>query len=202
MKRLLTLVSLILIPNFAHCEPSKEAEKPAATATAKPPKVRLKTDQGDIVLELNAEKAPITVENFLGYVKKKHYDGTVFHRVMDGFMIQGGGFAVSEGRMVQKPTGSGIKNEGQNGLQNKIGTIAMARTSVLDSATSQFFINVGENSMLDYPSNGGYAVFGKVVEGMEVVNKIKAMETTYAPGSPETWVPVKPVTISSATVVE
>ena len=102
----------------------------------------------------------------------------------------------------RKPTDKPIKNEGQNGLTNKAGTIAMARTSVLDSATSQFFINVADNSMLDYPNNGGYAVFGKVVEGMDVVNKIKAMETTSAPGSGEKSMPVKPVEILSATVVE
>jgi peptidyl-prolyl cis-trans isomerase A (cyclophilin A) len=131
---------------------------------------------GDIVLELNAEKAPITVENFLSYVNKKHYDGTVFHRVIDGFMIQGG-FAVTDGKLVEKASGKGIKNESQNGLKNERGTIAMARTNDPDSATAQFFINVVDNAMLNYPSNGGYAVFGKVVEGMDVVDKIKAVKT-------------------------
>ncbi len=177
MKRHLALLALSLFPILACGEPAKEAEKPAAPATAKVAKVRLKTSQGDIVLELNAEKAPITVENFLGYVKKKHYDGTVFHRVIDGFMIQGGGFALTDGKLVEKASGKGIKNEGQNGLTNDRGTIAMARTSDPDSAAAQFFINVADNAMLNYPSNGGYAVFGKVTEGMEVVDKIKSVKT-------------------------
>ena len=202
MKRRIALLTLALFPILASCEPAKEAEKPAAapaTTTTKSPKVRLKTDQGDIVLELNAEKAPITVENFLGYVNKKHYDGTVFHRVMENFMIQGGGFSMADGKLTEKPTGKGIKNEGQNGLKNERGTIAMARTPVLDSATSQFFINVVDNAMLNYPSNGGYAVFGKVVEGMAVVDKIRAMETIADPRSGEQSTPVKPVVILSAT---
>jgi cyclophilin family peptidyl-prolyl cis-trans isomerase len=173
MKSHLALLALALFPFVAIGEPAKEAEKTAAAA----PKVRLKTNKGDIVLELNAEKAPISVENFLGYVKKKHYDGTVFHRVIDGFMIQGGGFAVTGGKLAQKPVGKGIKNEGRNGLKNERGTIAMARTSDPDSATAQFFINVADNTMLDYPNNGGYAVFGKVVEGMDVVDKIKSVKT-------------------------
>lgn len=177
MKLQLALISLVLFPAFAHCEPSKEAEKPAAAATAKAPKVLLKTNKGDIVIELNAEKAPITVENFLGYVKKKHYDGTVFHRVIGNFMIQGGGFAVEDKNIVEKEHGKGITNESQNGLKNDLGTIAMARTSDPNSATSQFFINVADNGMLNYPSNGGYAVFGKVIKGMEVVEKIKAVPT-------------------------
>jgi peptidyl-prolyl cis-trans isomerase A (cyclophilin A) len=177
MKRHLALLALSLFPILACGEPAKEAEKPAAPATAKVAKVRLKTSQGDIVLELNAEKAPLTVENFLGYVKKKHYDGTVFHRVIDGFMIQGGGFALTDGKLVEKASGKGIKNEGQNGLTNDRGTIAMARTSDPDSAAAQFFINVADNAMLNYPSNGGYAVFGKVTEGMEVVDKIKSVKT-------------------------
>lgn len=194
MIRRLTLLALALLPVLAYGEPSKTGEKPAA------PKVRFKTSMGDIVLELNAEKAPLTVENFLGYVKKKHYDGTVFHRVMDGFMIQGGGFAISDGALTPKPTDKPIKNEGQNGLTNKTGTIAMARTAILDSATCQFFINVADNTMLDYPNNGGYDVFGKVIEGMDVVNKIKAGETTTAPGSREKSTPLKPVVITSASV--
>jgi len=177
MKRHLALLALALFPAIAFGEPAKETEKPAAPAAAKATKVRLKTNQGDIVLELNAEKAPITVENFLGYVRKKHYDGTVFHRVIDGFMIQGGGFALTDGKLIEKSSGKGIKNEGQNGLTNNRGTIAMARTNDPDSATAQFFINVADNAMLNYPSNGGYAVFGKVVAGMDVVDKIKASAT-------------------------
>ena len=182
MKRLLATAMLAL--GILSCsEPTKGETKtaadpaPPAPAAAAAPKVRLKTSMGDIVLELNKEKAPITVENFLSYVKKKHYDGTAFHRVIDGFMIQGGGFAVSGGKLVEKPTGQGIKNESTNGLKNERGTIAMARTQDPDSATAQFFINVVDNRMLDYPSNGGYAVFGKVIEGMDVVDKIKAVAT-------------------------
>ncbi len=172
MKRHLALLALALLPVLVLAEPAKEAEKPATA-----PKVRIKTNQGVIVLELNAEKAPITVENFLGYVKKKHYNGTVFHRVIDGFMIQGGGFAVTDGKLVEKTSGKGIKNESQNGLKNDRGTIAMARTPDPDSAKAQFFINVADNAMLNHPSNGGYAVFGKVIEGMDVVDKIKAVKT-------------------------
>ena len=130
MKRRLALISLVLFPALALCEPAKEAEKPATTtAAAKAAKVRLKTSKGDIVLELNAEKAPVTVANFLGYVNKKHYDGTVFHRVIDGFMIQGGGFKLNSENLVEQETGKGIVNEGQNGLKNDRGTIAMARTN-------------------------------------------------------------------------
>jgi cyclophilin family peptidyl-prolyl cis-trans isomerase len=198
MKRHLALLAIALFPAFASCEPAKEAEKPAAAAE-KAPKVRLKTSMGDIVLELNVEKAPISVGNFLSYVKKKHYDNTVFHRVLPNFMIQGGGFSLKDGKMAEKSTDRPIKNEGQNGLKNLRGTIAMARTPALDSATSQFFINVVDNAVLDYPSNGGYAVFGKVVEGMDVVDKIKAGKTVVDPrGEPS--LPVEPVVIKSATV--
>jgi peptidyl-prolyl cis-trans isomerase A (cyclophilin A) len=198
MKRRLALISLALLPSLAFCEPAKEAEKPAApAAAAKSSKVRLKTSQGDIVLELNAEKAPITVENFLSYVKKKQYDGTVFHRVIDGFMIQGGGFTQEGNVLTEKETGKGIVNEGKNGLKNDRGTIAMARTSDPNSATAQFFINVVDNNMLNFPSNGGYAVFGKVVEGMDVVDKIKGVKTR-ADARLGGDVPVEPITIKSA----
>ena len=212
MKRRLALISLALLPVLAFGEPAKEAEKPAATTTVKAAKVKLTTTSGVIVLELNAEKAPVTVENFLGYVKKKHYDGTVFHRVIDGFMIQGGGFAVEGKDLVEKDVGKGIVNEGKNGLKNERGTIAMARTSDPNSATAQFFINVKDNSMLDYPSNGGYAVFGKVIEGMDVVDKIKAVTTGTSVLTmkhpvtgekmqmPSTDVPAEKVVITSATV--
>lgn len=207
MKRHLALLALALLPALAFAEPAKEADKPAAA-----PKVRLKTSQGVIVLELNPEKAPITVENFLGYVKKKHYNGTVFHRVIDGFMIQGGGFSLSDGKLAEKASGKGIKNESQNGLKNDRGTIAMARTPDPDSAKAQFFINVADNAMLNHPSNGGYAVFGKVVEGMDVVDKIKAVKTGVTklamrhPSTGETLempaqdVPEENVVIISATV--
>ena len=134
-------------------------------------KVKLETSVGDIVIELNGEKAPITVKNFLGYVDSGFYSGTIFHRVIKGFMIQGGGFTED---MIQKQTKSPIKNEASNSLKNDRGTIAMARTSIPDSATCQFFINTVDNSFLNYTnsSNPGYAVFGKVIEGMDVVDKI------------------------------
>jgi len=200
MKRRLALISLLLFPVLALGQTEKKeaapTDKPAAEA-ASSPKVKLKTSLGDIVIELNKEKAPVTVENFLGYVKKKHYDGTVFHRVIEDFMIQGGGFAVDGGRLVEKQTGKGITNEGQNGLKNDRGTIAMARTSDPNSATAQFFINVKDNAGLNYPSNGGYAVFGKVVSGMDVVDKIRAVETGNA-GMHQN-VPSTPVVIESAT---
>ena len=167
MKRSFALISLFLLPVLAFGEAEKAVAK----------KVRLKTNLGSIVIELSNEKAPITVANFLGYVNRKHYDGTVFHRVIDGFMIQGGGFAREDKDLVEKPVGPSITNEGKNGLKNVRGSIAMARTSDPDSATSQFFINVADNAMLDFPNNGGYAVFGKVVEGMDVVDKIKSTAT-------------------------
>lgn len=205
MKRRLALISLVLLPVFASCQPQKKEEKaadapatPAPVAGTKSAKVRLKTTKGDIVLELNADKAPVTVENFLGYVKKKQYDGTVFHRVIDGFMIQGGGFTQSGNTLTEKETGKGIVNESKNGLKNDTGTIAMARTNDPNSATAQFFINVVDNDMLNYPSNGGYAVFGKVVEGMEVVNKIKGVQTR-ADARLGGDVPVESITITSAT---
>ena len=199
MKRRFALVSLIFLPILASCEPAKQAEKPAtpAATAAKNPKVRIKTNKGDIVLELNAAKAPVTVENFMGYVNKKHYDGTVFHRVIGSFMIQGGGFTQSGTTLTEKSTGKGIANESKNGLKNDRGTIAMARTSDPDSATAQFFINVVNNDMLNYPGNGGYAVFGKVIEGMDTVDKIKAVATRADPRLGGD-VPVETVTIQSA----
>lgn len=133
------------------------------------------TSMGDIEIELDAEKAPVTVENFISYVESGHYDGTVFHRVIPDFMIQGGGFTV-EG--VEKPTRPPIKLESQNGLKNTRGSVAMARTNIPDSATCQFFINAVDNDFLDYaPGNPGYAVFGKVASGMEAVDKIRAVKT-------------------------
>lgn len=162
------------------------------------PRVKLVTSMGDITLELDPIKAPVTVENFLTYVKAGHYNGTVFHRVINGFMIQGGGFSED---MKEKSTRAPIKLESQNGLKNVRGAIAMARTGVPDSATSQFFVNVADNSRLDYPSfdGHGYAVFGRVTEGMDVVDKIK----TVATGSqgPHQNVPTTPVVIRSATLL-
>jgi peptidyl-prolyl cis-trans isomerase B (cyclophilin B) len=140
--------------------------------------VELHTNHGVIKLELDAEKAPKSVENFLNYVKAGHYDNTVFHRVIDGFMIQGGGF---EPGMKQKPTAEPINNEANNGLKNVNGSVAMARTNDPHSATAQFFINVNDNEFLNHssptPQGWGYAVFGKVVEGMDVVEKIKKVKT-------------------------
>jgi peptidyl-prolyl cis-trans isomerase B (cyclophilin B) len=139
--------------------------------------VQLTTNHGVIKLELDADKAPKTVENFLNYVKAGHYDGTIFHRVIDNFMIQGGGF---EPGMKQKPTNAPVENEAKNGLKNEAYTVAMARTSDPHSASAQFFINVKNNSFLDYPGQDGwgYCVFGKVVEGQDVVDRIRAVQTT------------------------
>ena len=163
------------------------------------PKVKLATSLGDIVVQLDPAKAPKTVENFLAYVNDKHYDGTVFHRVINGFMIQGGGFTAD---MVQKPTTPPIPLEASNGLKNDTYTIAMARTGNPNSATSQFFINVKDNAMLNapQPDGHGYAVFGKVVSGTEVVDKIKAVATGNK--GPHQNVPTTPVTITSATLVK
>ncbi len=169
-------------------------DKPAAGA-----KVLLATSAGDITLQLDAEKAPKSVANFLDYVKSGHYDGTVFHRVIDGFMIQGGGFTLE---LTQKPTKAPIPLESRNGLKNERGTIAMARTSVPDSATAQFFINVVDNPRLDYPNpdGNGYAVFGRVVSGMDVVDRIRGVETGSVKGHQN--VPLKPVLIRSASIVK
>ncbi|MEN3295095.1 MAG: peptidyl-prolyl cis-trans isomerase [Burkholderiales bacterium] len=160
--------------------------------------VVLTTNHGKIKLELDAAKAPKTVENFLSYVNSGHYDGTIFHRVIDGFMIQGGGF---EPGMKQKPTNEPVENEAKNGLKNEPYTIAMARTSDPHSASAQFFINVKNNSFLDYPGQDGwgYCVFGKVSEGTDVVDKIKSVKTTRA--GMHSDVPVDNVVIEKAEVV-
>jgi cyclophilin family peptidyl-prolyl cis-trans isomerase len=147
-------------------------------AEKKNPVVKLATNKGAIRIELDAEKAPMTTKNFLEYVSEGYYDGLIFHRVIAGFMIQGGGF---DPQMKQKSTKAPIKNEAKNGLKNAVGTIAMARTSVVDSATSQFFINVNDNDFLDHRSESadgyGYAVFGRVIDGMESVRAIEQVET-------------------------
>jgi peptidyl-prolyl cis-trans isomerase B (cyclophilin B) len=162
--------------------------------------VKLHTSKGVITLELDAEKAPITTENFLQYVREGFYDGTIFHRVIDGFMVQGGGF---EPGMSQKPTRAPIKNEAANGLKNDAYTIAMARTSVPDSATAQFFINVANNSFLNHtaptPQGYGYAVFGKVTEGKEVVDIIKKIRTGSRAGHQD--VPMEEIIITKAEIV-
>jgi peptidyl-prolyl cis-trans isomerase B (cyclophilin B) len=168
-----------------------------AAAKGGKPVVTLTTSLGVIELELDPEKAPITVENFLGYVDAGFYDGTIFHRVIPGFMIQGGGF---DAAFVQKPTKAQIKNEATNGLTNKRGTVAMARTNVVDSATAQFFINLKDNDFLNHsspdPRGYGYAVFGRVTKGMDVVDKIAAVATGQR--GPHGDVPKQNVVIESA----
>ncbi len=163
--------------------------------------VKLTTNFGDITIELYEDKAPITVANFLNYVDKGFYDGVIFHRVINDFMIQGGGFDVN---MKQKATDPTIKNEADNGLSNEKYTLAMARTMVPDSASAQFFINVKNNDFLNFSApttqGWGYCVFGKVVEGTEVVDKIKAVATTSRAGHQD--VPVDPVIIEKAVVVD
>jgi cyclophilin family peptidyl-prolyl cis-trans isomerase len=167
----------------------------------KNPQVLMETSMGSVTIELFKEKAPITVRNFLSYVKEGFYDGLIFHRVIAHFMIQGGGF---DRNMVQKKTKFAIKNEAANGLSNKRGTLAMARTNVIDSATSQFFINVVDNAFLDHsgktPDQFGYAVFGQVVEGMDVMDAIKGVKTGNRGGHAD--VPVEPVVINSMKVCE
>ena len=162
-------------------------------------KATIETSMGSITVELDDAKAPITVKNFLDYAASGHYDGTIFHRVIDGFMIQGGGFTKA---MDQKPTKDPIKNEAANGLTNKRGTIAMARTMVVDSATSQFFINLVDNDFLNFraptPQYYGYAVFGKVTDGMDVVDKIAKVKTGFA--GPHQNVPEEPVVIKKVHV--
>ncbi|QVL37593.1 peptidylprolyl isomerase [Aminirod propionatiphilus] len=163
--------------------------------------VKLETNKGDILLELDGEKAPKTTENFLAYVREGFYDGTIFHRVIDNFMIQGGGF---DEAMNQKETHDPIENEADNGLKNEAYTVAMARTQDPHSATAQFFINVKDNVFLDHTSpttrGWGYAVFGKVVEGQDVVDAIKAVATGNTGFHQD--VPVEPVLLVKATVVE
>jgi peptidyl-prolyl cis-trans isomerase B (cyclophilin B) len=161
-------------------------------------KVKLTTSMGPIVIELDDKKAPISAQNFVSYVQAGHYDGTIFHRVIDGFMVQGGGFGKD---MRQKPVNAPIKNESTNGLKNDNYTVAMARTNVRDSATSQFFINVKDNDFLNYSGEGnpGYAVFGKVVEGKDVVDKIKKVATSTSGGHEN--VPREAVVIEKAELV-
>lgn len=162
-------------------------------------KAMIDTSMGTITLELNEDKAPETVRNFVRYAEEGHYDGTIFHRVIDGFMIQGGGFTKS---MDQKPTHEPIRNEAMNGLKNERGTIAMARTMVVDSATSQFFINLVDNAFLDFssptPQGFGYAVFGKVIDGMNVVDSIAKVKTGFS--GPHQNVPEETIVIKRITI--
>ena len=162
--------------------------------------VKIKTNHGEMSLELDAEKAPITVANFLDYVQSGFFNNTIFHRVIDGFMVQGGGF---EPGMTQKPTGATIKNEADNGLKNDLYTVAMARTSDPNSATAQFFINASNNDFLNYtsptPQGWGYCVFGKIVEGQDVVDKIRKVRTGSKGGHQD--VPLEDVVIESMEIV-
>ena len=220
LKRALLILALLL-PAFALAQTSTAPAKPAAKAPAKAAapakkapeapaseadktasKVLIKTNLGEMTVELYPDKAPKTVENFLAYVNGKFYDGTVFHRVIDNFMIQGGGFTPD---LRQKATRPAIANEAKNGLSNTRGTLAMARTGDPNSATAQFFINVVDNPRLDYTSdaNGstwGYCVFGKVISGLDVVDKIKAVPTG-AQGPFKSDVPTTPVVIEKISVI-
>lgn len=183
------LATILAALTFALC---------GSALAAAPPKVQFTTTAGAFTVELYPDKAPRTVANFLSYVKSGHYNGTLFHRVIDGFMIQGGGF---DKELRQKPTQPSIPLEARNGLKNSTGMVAMARTDDPDSATSQFFINVVDNRNLDYPlpDGHGYAVFGKVVDGMATVHKIRAVRTTRT--GPMKDMPVTPVVIESAKVL-
>ena len=176
----------------------------ASQATLAGPKVEFKTNMGSFVVELDDVKAPKTTANFLNYVKSGFYNGTIFHRVIDGFMIQGGGFTPD---LVQKPTDAPVASEANNGLKNNTYTIAMARTSDPDSATAQFFINVKDNDALNYPNamGNGYTVFGKVISGTQTIDAIRKVPTMVAP-APRMGrmadVPTKPVLIESATILK
>jgi len=176
----------------------KKVSGDAAETAGKNPQIAMKTSEGMLVIELFQDKSPISVANFLQYTKDKFYDGTIFHRVIDGFMIQGGGYTSD---MKQKGTRAPIQNEAQNGLKNMEGTVAMARTRNPDSATAQFFINVADNVSLDYPKpdGAGYTVFGKVVSGMDVVQKIRIAATENAAGQQN--VPKTPIIIESVALL-
>ncbi len=193
LKSLLALVVVLALPLCVSA-----AEAPAKSDN---PRVRMTTSMGAIELELDTQRAPVTVKNFLNYVERGFYNGTVFHRVIPGFMIQGGGFIPG---MAQKTTGMAIKNEADNGLKNAAGTIAMARTGDPHSATAQFFINTVDNAMLDHTEKStrgwGYAVFGKVTKGMEVVKQIEAVATGAAGGHRD--VPKQDVVISKVEVIK
>ena len=210
LRALGALAALFALPLTLHAQDPKAASAAAATPASssctdllkgnKPMKVKLTTSMGPMTIELDKQKAPVSVENFVKYVEAGHYNGTIFHRVIDNFMIQGGGFNKD---MSQKPTQAPIKNEASNGLKNDKYTVAMARTAVRDSATSQFFINVKDNEFLNYkdesPQGWGYAVFGKVVEGQDTVDKIKKVQTGNKMGHQN--VPETPVVIEKAECV-
>ena len=201
------LLPALLAVSVSACAAQKEpkaetapAAQPTAT-TSSMPRVTLSTNMGDIVVELNPAKAPLSSANFIEYVQSGQYNGTIFHRVIDNFMIQGGGF---DQNMQQKPTRAPIQNEANNGLKNSRGTIAMARTGDPHSASSQFFINVKDNAFLDHtsptPQRWGYTVFGQVVEGMDVVDKIKVVQTSNMGGHQN--VPTQPIVINQAVLLK
>jgi cyclophilin family peptidyl-prolyl cis-trans isomerase len=197
-KSFLALVAGIMATSFVlHAQDAKPED---TTQTLKGTvKVTIETSKGTLELELDADKAPKTVANFVSYAKKGHYDGTIFHRVIPGFMIQGGGFTAD---MEQKPVDKAIECESKNGLKNERGAIAMARTNDPHSATSQFFVNVKDNKNLDSPSfdGWGYAVFGKVTKGLDVVDAIVGVPTTRKGGHAD--VPAEPITITKVTVAQ
>lgn len=197
------LIVVVLINGCSKKTDEEQAEKETANlerniVESQSKTVKLKTNMGDIIIELNEKAAPVTVKNFLGYVEDGFYNGKIFHRVIRDFMIQGGGFTAN---MTQSQTRNPIINEANNGLKNDRGTIAMARTNDPDSATAQFFINHKNNDFLNYAgkNNPGYAVFGKTIEGMDVVDAIASVQTTTQAGMSD--VPVEPVVIISAEVV-
>jgi cyclophilin family peptidyl-prolyl cis-trans isomerase len=188
-------------PSFSQEAKPATEPKPEPAAATKSVKITFETTKGTIELELDPVKAPISTANFVNYVKKGHYEGTIFHRVIPGFMIQGGGFTAD---MHQKSVDAPIKNEATNGLKNLRGAICMARTSVVDSATSQFFINVKDNDFLNFtspdPRGYGYAVFGKVTKGLDVIDAIVSVPTTSKNGHGD--VPVDAISITSAKIAE
>ncbi|WP_244787074.1 peptidylprolyl isomerase [Cupriavidus pauculus] len=197
LSRRIVLAGLMAATTLAPLTALAQAASPAAAA-AKTERVQFATTAGKFTIEVYPDAAPKTVANFMEYVKSGFYSGTIFHRVINGFMVQGGGY---DRDMKEKPTRAPIPLEAQNGLKNKAGTVAMARTSNPNSATAQFFVNVVDNPNLDYPQpdGNGYAVFGKVVEGMDTIDKIKTTPTT-AYGAMRN-VPAAPIVIESATVV-
>ncbi len=201
--RSLALVGMIPLVSLSAqaASPSNSTQKQGVTSMSTSPRVKMSTNQGDFIISLNAEKAPKTVANFLAYVKDGFFDGTIFHRVIDGFMIQGGGF---EPGLKQKPTKATVENEANNGLKNNKYTLAMARTSDPHSATAQFFINVANNDFLNHTAptaqGWGYAVFGEVVEGQDVIDKMKGVPT--ANSGFHQNVPTTDVVITKAVVLE
>ena len=203
LMRCLALVGMIPLVSFTAqaASPSNSTQKQGVTSMSTNPRVKMSTNQGDFIISLNAEKAPKTVANFLAYVKDGFFDGTVFHRVIDGFMIQGGGF---EPGLKQKPTKAPVENEANNGLKNDKYTLAMARTSDPHSATAQFFINVANNDFLNHTAptaqGWGYAVFGEVVEGKDVIDKMKGVPTGNS-GFHQN-VPTNDLVITKAVVIE